>query len=236
MPVLHGDPRGSALDARARQRAAAGDERAARRIGARRRRRARGARSLPGMPRLQGRVPGRRRHGALQERVPRRLLAAARHAAQSARARPHPRAVALGERRGAARERGGAQRAGALAQRTAARPRSPPRAAGVDVGHLRAPVRAAAPAVCRPRRRCSSSTTPSPIISTRRSAKRARTCSRAPAARWGWRRTAAAAVRSSHRVCWMRRGGAPRSTRTGSFRWRPAAPASSSSSRAASRR
>ena len=49
----------------------------------------RGARSVPRMPRLQGRVPGRRRHGALQERVPRRLLAAARRAAPGARARAH---------------------------------------------------------------------------------------------------------------------------------------------------
>ena len=57
----------------------------------------RGAGSVPRVPRLQGRVPGRRGRRALQERVPRRLLAAARHAAPRARARPRPRAVALGQ-------------------------------------------------------------------------------------------------------------------------------------------
>ena len=96
--------------------------------GPRRRGRARGARSVPRVPRLQGRVPGRRRRGAVQERVPRRLLAAARHAAASARARPRPRAVA----RGAARSRRVANCVArsapvALAERAAARPRSPPR-------------------------------------------------------------------------------------------------------------
>ena len=57
----------------------------------------RGARSVPRVPRLQGRVPGRRRRRAVQERVPRRLLDAARHAAPRARARPRPRRVALGQ-------------------------------------------------------------------------------------------------------------------------------------------
>ena len=46
---------------------------------------------MPRMPRLQGRVPGRRRHGAVQERVPRRLLAAPRHAAARARRRARAR-------------------------------------------------------------------------------------------------------------------------------------------------
>ena len=48
-------------------------------------RRARGARSVPRMPRLQERVPGRRRHGAVQERVPRRLLGSPRHVARARR-------------------------------------------------------------------------------------------------------------------------------------------------------
>ena len=47
----------------------------------------RGARSLPGMPRLQIRMPGRRGHGALQERISGGLLGAARHAAAGASAR-----------------------------------------------------------------------------------------------------------------------------------------------------
>ena len=84
VPVLHGDARRGALDARARQRAAPGDGRPARRVGPRRRGRARGARPVPRVPRLQGRVSGRRRRRALQERVPRRLLAAPRHAAARA--------------------------------------------------------------------------------------------------------------------------------------------------------
>ena len=47
----------------------------------------RGARSLPRMPRLQSGVPRGRGHGALQERVSRRLLADLRHAAPRADAR-----------------------------------------------------------------------------------------------------------------------------------------------------
>ena len=57
--------------------------------GPRRRRRVRGARSVPGMPRLQSRMPGRRGHGALQERISGGLLGAARHAAAGARAGQH---------------------------------------------------------------------------------------------------------------------------------------------------
>ena len=86
VPVVHGDARGEAFDARPRQRAAAGDGGQARRVGARRRRRARGARPVPRVPRVQGRVSRRRRRRALQERVSGRLLAPARHAA-GARAR-----------------------------------------------------------------------------------------------------------------------------------------------------
>ena len=55
------------------------------------RRRLRRARPVPRVPRVQGRVPGRRGHGALQERVPGRLLAAPRHAARR-RARSATRA------------------------------------------------------------------------------------------------------------------------------------------------
>ena len=59
----------------------------ARRGRARRRGRLRDARPVPRVPRVQGRVPGRRRRRPLQERVPRRLLAAPRHAAAGAGAR-----------------------------------------------------------------------------------------------------------------------------------------------------
>ena len=99
VPVVHGHARGAALDARPRQRAAAGDGRPARRGRSRRRRRLRDARPVPRVPRLQGRVPGRRRRGALQERVPGRLLAAPRHGAARAGARQRANAWrALGSR------------------------------------------------------------------------------------------------------------------------------------------
>ena len=187
----------SALDARPRQRAAAGDGRAARRAGARRRGRPRGARPLPRMPRLQGRVPGRRRRGAVQERVPRRLLAAARHAAARAGASAtsttssqmgQPLRAALELRRRAARR--------PLDQRTAARHRSPPDAAGMDAANRsRSSSRVAQPARrvqrAQPPVRSCCSTTPSPIITIRRSAWRQRTCSTA----------AGAAVRLAPHVC-----------------------------------
>ncbi len=80
VPVVHGHARGGRFDARARQRAAAGDGRPPWRIWPRRRRGALGARVVPRMPRVQGRVSGRRRRRALQERVPRRLLETSWHA------------------------------------------------------------------------------------------------------------------------------------------------------------
>ena len=55
--------------------------------------RARGARPVPRVPRLQERVPGRRGHGALQERVPRRLLGAPRRCRCSAQAFGHVHAA-----------------------------------------------------------------------------------------------------------------------------------------------
>ena len=77
--------------------AAPGDGRTARRSGTRRRGRARGAGSVPRMPRLQGRVSGRRGRRAIQERVSRRLLAPPRHAAPRAHARTHSRRLAVGQ-------------------------------------------------------------------------------------------------------------------------------------------
>ena len=59
-------------------------------------------RPLPGMPGLQGRVPGRRGCGALQERVPRRLLV--QHGTPAAR--PRARRRVTRSRSGAARWRG----------------------------------------------------------------------------------------------------------------------------------
>ena len=88
VPFLHGDARRSALHARPRQRAAARHVREPGGSRTRRRRRARGARPLPGMPRLQIRMPGRRGHGTPQERISRRLLGAARHAAAGSSAGP----------------------------------------------------------------------------------------------------------------------------------------------------
>ena len=94
--VVHGDAGRSPLDARPRQRPAPGHGRPARRSRARRRGRPRGARPVPRMPRLQGRVSGRRRHGAVQERVPRRLLDAPRHAAHARASSAHARTLASG--------------------------------------------------------------------------------------------------------------------------------------------
>ena len=98
MPVVHGDARRSAFDARAGQHASARDGRTAWRREAFGRGRARSARSLPRMPRLQERVPGWRRRGAIQERVPFRLLGSPRHvagrAASSAARRPPPHGAA----------------------------------------------------------------------------------------------------------------------------------------------
>ena len=196
VPVVHGDARGGALDARPRQRAAAGDGRAARRSGPRRRGRARGARSVPRVPGVQGRVSGRRRRRALQERVPRRLLAAPRHAAARARARPRPRPVALGQPR--SRRSRTASRAARrpLAERAAARPRSPPRAAGVDVA-TRSRAGSRGDAGDRP--------TAAPVLlfndtftnyyNPRSAMAGVDVLERAGCARRRWRRTAAAAVR-----------------------------------------
>ena len=142
VPVVHGDARRSALDAGAGQRPAPGDDRRAGgdrtprgRTG--RPRRPRRARPVPGVPRLQDGVSGRRRHGAFQERVPRRLPAAPRHPAPGARARAHPRPVGAGQPGGAARQPVARARLGPAAQRGRLRHRPPPLAAGVGAADSR---------------------------------------------------------------------------------------------------
>ncbi len=165
VPVVHGDARRAAHDARPRQRAAAGDGRPPRRGRAGRPRRLRDARPLPRVPRVQGRVPGRRRHGALQERVPRRLLAAARHQPRSAGARQRAGAGAARQRAGAALERRRTQRPRARARRAPRRHRPPAPAAGVSAPHAAGPRRRRRDR--RRPRRCSSSTR-SPTTTTPR--------------------------------------------------------------------
>jgi FAD/FMN-containing dehydrogenase len=110
VPVVHGDARRGALHARARQRAAPGHERANGRHGAGRPRRARGARPLPRMPRLQERVSRRGGRGSLQERVPGRLLPAPRRPVRGPGSRAHPRAGPLGQPVRTHRQRPGRQR------------------------------------------------------------------------------------------------------------------------------
>ena len=78
--------------------------------------------------------PGRRGRGAVQERVPRRLLAPPRHAHPCAHARTRPRCVAVGQPFRAAVECDRRKRTGALAERAAARHGSASRTAGLD-GH-----------------------------------------------------------------------------------------------------
>ena len=131
VPVLHGDARGGALDARARERTAAGDGRQARRRRARRRRAASSLRPVPRMPGVQGGVSGRRRRGENEERVPGRVLAPARHARSRARARPCRSSRAVGQSIRADLERLSQKRAGSRVQRAPARSRSTAHPAGL---------------------------------------------------------------------------------------------------------
>ena len=175
VPVVHGDARRAALDARPRQRAAPDDRRTPRRSGPRRRGRVRSARSVSRVPRVQGRMPGRRGRGALQERVPRRLLAAARHAARGARARQRARrSREWGSRFAPLSNWVAGQRAGATSQRAAARHR--PAARGCPQFERRTLRRARATRSRRAAGRRCSSTTPSRITTTRRSGSPRSTC------------------------------------------------------------
>ncbi len=134
VPVVHGDAGRVPFDAGTRERAAAGHVGTAWRSGPRRRGCASGARPVPGVPRLQGRVPRRRGRGAVQERVSRRLLAPTRHAHPCAHARTRPRRVTLGQPLCSPVECDRAKRTCALAERAAARHGSASRTAGLD-GH-----------------------------------------------------------------------------------------------------
>ena len=87
VPVVHGHAGRGRFNPRPRERPAPRDGGADRRSGPWRRRRLRRAGSLPRMPRVQSRMSRRRRHGAVQERVSRRLLVAARRVEARARAR-----------------------------------------------------------------------------------------------------------------------------------------------------
>ena len=117
VPVLHGHARRDPLDAGPGQRSADGDDRAARRCRCHGDGRLGSARPVPGMPRLQGRVSRRRRHGALQERVPRRELRQARSPATGQGVWQHPSARADRQPGGAAREPDSRERSGSLGWR-----------------------------------------------------------------------------------------------------------------------
>ena len=140
VPVVHGDARGGALDARPRERAAAGAVRQARRGRAGRRRAcARCSICASNAARARAECPV----GVDVARMKSEFLAAywqpPRHA-RCARARS---ATSIGWRVWGSRfaprlERARAQRAGPRAERTAARPRSPAHAAGVGAADVRA--------------------------------------------------------------------------------------------------
>ena len=110
----------------------------ARRIGPRRRRRVSGARSVPGVPGVQGRMPGRRRHGAVQERIPGRLLEPPRHSEQGARPGQRSPAVGVGQPIRAGVELDRRQRSRTLDEREGAGPGCPARASTVEARDLRA--------------------------------------------------------------------------------------------------
>ena len=107
------------------------------RSGSWRRGRASGARPVPGVSRLQGRVPRRRGRGAVQERVSRRLLAPTRNAHPCAHARTRPPRVTLGQPLCSPVECDRAKWTCALAERAAARHRSASHPAGMDGHSLR---------------------------------------------------------------------------------------------------
>ena len=199
VPVVHGDAGGVPFDAGTRERAAAGHVGTPRRSGPRRRGCPPGARPVPGVPRLQGRVPGRRRRGAVQERVPRRLLAPPRDAHPCAHARTRPRRVAVGQPFRSAVECDRRKRACALAERAAARHGSASRTAGLDGHVLREELSETSARGDRVTIRCQapsrSSMTRSPTITRPASDWRECRCSSAPDSRSSWRPSRAAGGR-----------------------------------------
>ena len=96
VPLVHGDARRGALDARARQRPPRGAVRQGAAVGVHGPSALRGARPLPRVQGVQGRVPRQRRHGEDQVRVPRPLLPGQRAAPAQPPVRPDPRARAGG--------------------------------------------------------------------------------------------------------------------------------------------
>ena len=159
----------------------------------------RGARSVPRMPGVQGRMSGRRGRGAVQERVPRRLLAAARHAARARGCSgTSMRCRRWGSRLAPLSNWLAAQRASArwLGERLFGidRRRTLPRVDAATRSHRRfaASRRLAA---WRTARASCSSTTRSRTTTIRRSASRRSTCSTRPASPSASRRTSAAAGR-----------------------------------------
>ena len=144
-PVVHGDARRSALDARPRERAAARHGRPARRIGAWRRGRARGdaiSASSAARARPSARSASTSR-GSRANSSPTTGSGTARRSRARVLGHVHD-AVALGQPVRAALEHDCAQRAGPVAERAAARPRSPADAAGVGVDDVREAVHSAA--------------------------------------------------------------------------------------------
>ena len=161
------------------------------------------ARSLPRMPRVQSRMSGRRRHGAIQERVSRRLLVAARRVAARARARARTHAGGVGKRVRAGVELGHEQR----------RRQSLAGEKWLGIDRRRALADISPRGRCDRRRRVRderserdvSSTTPSRITTSRRSAWPRSMCFGPPACARGWPATTAAAARKSPKGCSGRR-------------------------------
>ena len=129
--------------------------------------RARRARSVPRVPRLQERMPGERGRGPLQERVPGALLGRARHPAEGAGVRLRGRDRGLGQPLRADREPPRGQHDGPAPGRSDGRARPAAHAAAVgrdarcDAGWHRA-------SGLGPTARPCSSRTPSPRTSSRR--------------------------------------------------------------------
>ena len=109
--------------------------------------------AVPRVPRVQGRVSGRRGRGPLQERISGRLLVQARCACARADPWPHSRDIPLGQPLRARRQLAITQCSHRVDERTALRPRSPARAASLDGRYVRQAIRGTSSAPQRPDRR-----------------------------------------------------------------------------------
>ena len=193
---------------------------------------------MPRVPGVQGRMPGRRRHGALQERIPGGLLDAPRRAVPRARPRARARSARWGSRLApvsnwlARSSRHAGSTSGSSASIGAVR-----RHVGTaDVPEHSSSERRlspTAPTQVGPAIR--SSTTPSRITTSPQSAWRVSRCSKPPARLPRWRQTAAAAGRSFHRGCSTRPAPEPKPIPTRCIRFIERGSRSCSSSRAACR-